>query len=65
MTTVDYKGCRIEVSQVGRGWRATIYSPDSNSPWRDSPANLETSLSEEIVAEAKRVIDARLGPRLA
>jgi hypothetical protein len=26
----------------------------------DSPSNLEKSRSEEIVAEAKRIIDARL-----
>jgi len=58
---VEYKGCRIEVCRVGRGWRASIYSPGSTAPWRDSPANLEKSQAEEIVAEAKQVIDARLG----
>lgn len=63
MTTFEYKGYRIEVGHVGQGWRASIYSPGSSTPWRDSPANLEKSRTEDIVAEAKRIIDARLGPR--
>jgi hypothetical protein len=61
---VEYKGYRIEISRLGRGWRASIYSPGSTSPWRDSPANLEKSSEEDILAEAKQMIDARLGPRL-
>jgi hypothetical protein len=60
---VEYKGYHIEVCQVGRGWRASIYSPGSTAPWRDSPANLEKSQAEEIVSEAKQMIDARLGLR--
>ena len=64
MAAFEYKGYRIEVSQVGRGWRASIYSPGSMSPWLDSPSNLEKSGAEDIVDEAKRIIDARLGPRL-
>jgi len=61
---VEYKGYRIELCRVGRGWRASIYSPGSTAPWRDSPANLERSRAEEIVTEAKQMIDARLGLRL-
>jgi hypothetical protein len=34
----------------------------SISPWPNSPVNLEESTTEEIVAEAKRIIG--LGPRL-
>jgi hypothetical protein len=64
MTVVDYKGCKIEVSPVGRGWRASIFSSGSTSPWPNSPVNLEKSGMEEIVAEAKRIIDVRFGPRL-
>jgi len=63
MTVTDYKGFRIEVSRVGKGWRASIFSPGSISPWANSPVNLEKSSSEELVAEAKRIIDVRLGPR--
>jgi hypothetical protein len=62
-TVVDYKGYRIEVCPVGKGWRASIFSPGSIRPWPNSPANLEKSGEEEIVAEAKRIIDVRLGPR--
>ena len=64
MTVIDYKGYRIEVSPVGKGWRASIFSPGSTSPWPNSPVNLEKSSTEEIVAEAKRIIEVRLGPRL-
>ena len=64
MTIIDYKGYRIEVCAVGRGWRASIFSPGSTSPWPNSPANLEKSGTEEIVDEAKRIIDKHIGPRL-
>jgi hypothetical protein len=64
VAALEYKGYRIEVNQVGRGWRASIYSPGAVSPWHDSPSNLEKSGAEDIVVEAKRIIDARLGPRL-
>ena len=63
MTIVEYKGFRIEVSPVGRGWRAVIFAPGSTRALADSPSNLEKSRTEEIVAEAKRIIDARFGPR--
>jgi len=64
MTVIDYKGYRIEVGPVGKGWRASIFSPGSTSPWPNSPVNLEKSSMEEIVAKAKRIIEERLGPRL-
>jgi len=60
MTAIEYKGHRIEVSPVGKGWRAAIFAPGSTRAMADSPSNLEKSRSEEIVAEAKRIIDARL-----
>jgi hypothetical protein len=59
MTVIEYKSYRIEVSAVGKGWRASIYSPDSTSPLPDSPTNLEKSQMDEIVAEAKSIIDRR------
>ena len=64
MTVIDYKGYRIEVTPVGKGWRASIFAPSSSVPWPDSPVNLEKSSTEEIIAEAKRIIEARLGHRL-
>jgi hypothetical protein len=60
MTVIEYKGYRIEVSSVGRGWRASIYSPGSTAVLSDSPSNLEKSPQEAIVAEAKKVIDVRI-----
>jgi len=54
MTAIEYKGHRIEVSPVGKGWRAAIFAPGSTRAMADSPSNLEKSRSEEIVAEAKR-----------
>jgi hypothetical protein len=64
MTVIDYKGYRIEIGPVGKGCRASIFSPGSTSPWPNSPVNLEKSSKDEIVAEAKRIVDVRLGPRL-
>jgi hypothetical protein len=61
---IEYKQYRIEVCRVGKGWRASIYSPGSSHPLSNSPTNLEKSGVEEIVAEAKRIIDGLLGPRL-
>ena len=63
MTVTEYEGYRIEVSHVGRGWRAAIFAPGSTRALADSPSNLEQSRTEEIVAEAKRIIDAHFGPR--
>ena len=63
MTVIYYKGYRIEISSVGKGWRASIFSPGLTTPWRNSPANLEKSSTEDIVAEAKRIIEVHLGPR--
>ena len=60
MTTLDYKGFRMEVTSVGKGWRASIFEPGSKRALADSPFNLEKSRSEEIVAEARCIVDARL-----
>jgi len=54
-----YKDHRIVVSSVGRGWRAMIYAPGSNTALRESPASLEECRKEAIVAEAKWIVDAR------
>jgi hypothetical protein len=58
---IQYRHHRIEVSRVGKGWRASIFaSPNAMRPLADSPSNLEKSEKKEIVAQAKRVIDAHL-----
>jgi hypothetical protein len=63
-SVIEYKGYRVEVYRVGKGWRASIYSSGSITPLPNSSTNLEKSNMDEIVAEAKRTIDARLDPRL-
>ena len=55
-----YKEHRIVVSPVGKGWRAMIYTRGSSSALPESPANLEQSRKEAIIAEAKWIVDARL-----
>jgi hypothetical protein len=48
MTVIEYKGYRIEVSLVGKGWRALIFASGSARALADSPSNLEKSRTEEI-----------------
>ena len=52
-TVIEYKGYRIEVSPVGKGWRATIFAPGSTRALADSPSNLEKSRTEDIIAGGK------------
>jgi hypothetical protein len=62
-TAIEYKGYRIQLSHVRKGWKASIFSPGSIRALDESPSNLEKSREEEIFAEARRIVDARLGPR--
>jgi hypothetical protein len=59
-----YRGYRLEIAQVCKGWRASIYSRGASSPLLDSPTNLEKSRKEDIIALAKQIIDTRFGLRL-
>jgi hypothetical protein len=61
---IDYRGFFLHVGPVGKGWRAFIYPPGSESALAESPTNLEKSRKEEIIAEAKKIVDARLRLRL-
>ncbi len=61
---IEYRGYRLEIGPVCKGWRVSIYSRGSASPLRDSPTNLEKSGKEDIIAQAKQIIDARFGLRL-
>ena len=45
--TIDYRGFRLLVSPVGKGWRAMIYAPGSQSALPDSPAMLEESSKQQ------------------
>jgi len=56
---IEYRGHRILVSRVGKGWRALIFAPGSRTALLESPAMLEKSSKENVVAEAQRIIDAQ------
>jgi hypothetical protein len=49
---IEYRAYRLQVGRVGKGWRASIYSPGSTSALPDSPTNLENSRKDDIVPEA-------------
>jgi hypothetical protein len=57
--TIDYNGYRLEVVPVGKGWRVSICPPDSTLALRESPSILEKVPKEAVVAEAKKIVDAR------
>ena len=57
---LNYQGYRLLISPVGKGWRAMIYAPGSSSALPESPAMLEKSSKEAIVAEARKIVDARI-----
>jgi hypothetical protein len=57
---IEYRGYRLDVGRVGKGWRVSIYLPGSTCALPDSPTNLEKCSRDEIVAEAKRIIDSRI-----
>jgi hypothetical protein len=57
---LNYKGYRLLVGPVGKGWRAMIFPPGSSSALPESPATLEKNPKEAIVAEARKIVDARL-----
>jgi hypothetical protein len=60
---LNYKGYRLLIGPVGKGWRAAIFPPGSATALPESPARLEKSSSDEIVAEARRIIDELLSAR--
>src|SRR5262249_39931666 len=57
---LSYKGYRLLVSPVGKGWRAMIFPPGSSSALPESPATLEKRPKESIVDEEKKISDARV-----
>ena len=57
--TIDYNGYRLEVIPVGKGWRVCIYLPGSTLALRESPSILEKVPKEIVIAEAKKIVDAR------
>ena len=58
--SIHYNGYRIEVSPLGKGWRTMIYPPGSKLALPESPSNMERVPKETIIAEAMKIIDARI-----
>jgi hypothetical protein len=57
--TIHYNGYRLEVVPVGKAGECPYYPPDSASALRESPAILEKVRKETVIAEAKKIVDAR------
>jgi hypothetical protein len=58
--TIDYCGYRLEVNSVLKGWRVSIFPPGARFALAESPSTLESCPKEAIIAEAKKIIDARI-----
>ena len=56
----EYRGYRIVIRRHGSGWRATIYAPDSQQPIL-GPQSDDPNSRGEVLAEARRLIDALMG----
>src|SRR5262249_58359241 len=61
MTIIDYKGFRIEVCAVGKGWRASIFSPGSTSQCPNSLAIFEKMATKKFLAKPKGITAFALG----
>ena len=57
--TVDYNGYRLEIVSVGKGWRVSVFPPEATLALRESPCILAKVPKETVIAEAKKIIDAR------
>ena len=55
---VNYRGYRLEVVPVGKGWRVSIFPPDSILALRESPCILEKVPKETVIDEARMIVDA-------
>jgi len=56
----EYRGYRIVIRRHGSGWRATIYAPGSQQPIL-GPQSDDPASRDDVLEEAKRLIDALMG----
>ena len=52
----DYRRYRVVIRAYGRGWRATIYAPDSSQPILGPQSDDPTS-QDDVLDRAKRLVD--------
>lgn len=58
---IEYRGHRLEVSNFGPGWRVFIYAPGSRLTEPRIPHTSDSNGRSAVIAEAKSIVDARLG----
>jgi hypothetical protein len=57
---ITYKGYRLDPRPVGRGWRVFIYPPGNKPVLAEYASSLEKGSKEQVIKEAKRIVDAHL-----
>jgi integrase len=60
--TIDYKGYRLEVVPVGKGWRVSIYPPDSTLALRESRPSLRKCPKKQSLPRRRRLSMRELLP---
>ena len=55
-----YKGYRLDPRPVGRGWRVMIYPPGHQPVLAEYASSLEKGWKEQVIKEAKQIVDAHL-----
>jgi hypothetical protein len=56
----EYRGYRIVIRRQVRGWRATIYAPNSQQPIL-GPQSDDPSSRDDVLERARSLIDALMG----
>jgi hypothetical protein len=60
--TINSNGYRLEVVPVGKGWRVSIYLPDSTLALRESPSILEKCPKKRSLTRRRRLSMRELLP---
>jgi hypothetical protein len=56
----EYRGYRVVIRRHVRGWRATIYAPDSQQPIL-GPQSDDPASRDDVLKRAKSLIDVLRG----
>ena len=57
---IDHRGGRIDLSQLGGGWKAHVYLPGSNIAQRKIPHSMNPAKRQTVINEAMNIIDEYL-----